>query len=69
MSTAFIVTPRHGNEVYLLLIVIPRSFSSALLSMRRSVATVCAPCFMSVSSSVVFPWSTCAMIAKFLTRP
>ena len=50
------------------LIVIPRSFSSARLSMRRSREGVCPPCVMSVSSSVVLPWSTCAMIAKLRTR-
>ena len=60
------VHERQGKEVYLELMVMPRSFSRALLSMRRSEA-FCPPWDMRVSRSVVLPWSTCAMMAKLRT--
>ena len=66
VSTALNTQSRQGNDVYLELMVMPRSFSRALLSMRRSEA-FCPPWFISVSSSVVLPWSTCAMMAKLRT--
>mmetsp|Transcript_2432 Transcript_2432/g.10110 ORF Transcript_2432/g.10110 Transcript_2432/m.10110 type:complete len:216 (+) Transcript_2432:1487-2134(+) len=66
VSTALNTQSRHGKDVYLLLMVMPRSFSRSLLSIRRSEACW-PPWFISVSSSVVLPWSTCAMMAKLRT--
>ena len=45
----------------------PRSRSRSLLSMSRSVETSWFACRIRVSSSVVLPWSTCAMMAKLRT--
>jgi hypothetical protein len=67
VSTMLIRTPFHSTEVHLARMVMPRSRSMSLLSIARS-ATVWlsrkAPdCLRSWSTRVVFPWSTCAMIA------
>ena len=67
VSTALNVVPLCSNDVYLEEIVMPRSFSRSRLSMRRSVATSWLAWRIRVSSSVVLPWSTCAMMAKLRT--
>src|SRR2546422_10837105 len=50
------------------MIVIPRSFSRSMLSMTRSMIRsfkrYVPLCFSIASTSVVLPWSTCAMIAR-----
>src|ERR1019366_2520618 len=56
-------------DVFFARIVMPRSFSRSLLSMIRSVPETASfarnvpDCFSRQSTSVVLPWSTCAMIA------
>mmetsp|Transcript_21271 Transcript_21271/g.34364 ORF Transcript_21271/g.34364 Transcript_21271/m.34364 type:complete len:473 (+) Transcript_21271:1140-2558(+) len=55
VSTALSTHARQGKLVYLEEMVMPRSFSNALLSISRSVATVWLPIVISVSSSVVLP--------------
>src|SRR5664279_4347029 len=61
-------------DVFFARIVIPRSLSRSLLSMIRSAPDIASfarnvpDCFRRQSTSVVLPWSTCAMIAM-LRRP
>src|ERR1017187_6889391 len=56
-------------DVFFARIVMPRSLSRSLLSMIRSVPDIASfarnvpDCFRRQSTSVVLPWSTCAMIA------
>ena len=70
VSTMLILTPCQVTAVFFARMVIPRSFSSGFESMTRS--STCwlarnAPACRSIwSTSVVLPWSTCAMIAMFL---
>src|SRR5690606_10610100 len=59
----------HSTEVALARMVMPRSFSMSPESMTRSATRWLSrtepDCFRSASTRVVFPWSTCAMIAMF----
>ena len=67
VSTMLILVPCQFTDVFFARIVMPRSFSSGLESITRS--STCwlarkAPACRSIwSTSVVLPWSTCAMIA------
>ena len=67
VSTILIRVPFHSTEVGLAKIVMPRSRSRSLLSIARSVVAwfsrYVPDCFNSSSTSVVLPWSTCAIIA------
>src|ERR1700687_1926314 len=60
-------------DVFFARIVMPRSLSRSLLSMIRSVPDIASfarnvpDCFRRQSTSVVLPWSTCAMIAMLRT--
>ena len=71
VSIILIFVPLYMTAVFLERIVIPRSRSMALLSMTRSATSWFSRntplCFKSSSTRVVLPWSTCAMIATFLT--
>src|SRR6185312_8816315 len=64
-------TPFHVIAVFLARMVMPRSRSSGLESRAHSCTTSprrkAPACFNRPSTSVVFPWSTCATIAMFLT--
>ncbi|OQC48750.1 MAG: hypothetical protein BWX58_01028 [Deltaproteobacteria bacterium ADurb.Bin026] len=70
VSMMFIKKSLYMNEPFLDVIVIPRSFSRSMESIRRSSTTSLSRnmplCLKNWSTSVVFPWSTCAMIAIFL---
>ena len=55
VSTAFRIYFPYCRAVYLEFMVIPRSFSRALLSMKRSWADACPQCASSLSMSVVLP--------------
>ncbi len=57
------VVPSKPNDVYLADIVMPRSRSKASESMTRSPERAAPVEESSLSRSVVFPWSTCAMTA------
>src|SRR6185295_6742429 len=66
---------RHSRQliaVFLARIVMPRSFSRSFESIARSGMTTREPSEpawrSSLSTSVVLPWSTCAMIAMFRSR-
>ena len=71
VSMTLIFTPLCVTETFLLSIVIPRSRSSALLSRNWPSSLFSEPstfvCRIILSTNVVFPWSTCAIIAIFLT--
>ena len=62
-----IFTPPKCTDVFFAMIVMPRSRSKSIESITRS--TRCSParnvpdCLSIASTSVVFPWSTCAMMA------
>jgi len=70
VSTMFIFTPSYITDVFLERIVIPLSFSispeSIILSDTCSFSLNTWLCFNKASTNVVFPWSTCAIIAIFL---
>lgn len=75
VSTILILTPRNNKLVHLDRMVMPRSFSRSLESITR-VESDCEEesvpdCFSRQSTSVVLPWSTCAMIAmlRILSTP
>ena len=67
VSTMLILTPFHSTAVDLARMVMPRSRSRSLRSRARSatawLARKAPACFSRLSTSVVLPWSTCAMIA------
>ena len=70
VSTIFIFISLYITDVFLASIVIPlsfsRSFESITLSCTCSFALKVPLCLKSASTNVVFPWSTCAIIATFL---
>ena len=70
VSMMLIFTPPYVTAVFFARIVIPFSRSSSLLSMIRLPTSWFSRkmwlCFSSASTSVVFPWSTWAMMAMFL---
>ena len=70
VSTMFILISPCITDVFLESIVIPLSFSwsfeSITLSCTCSFSLNTWLCFNNASTSVVFPWSTCAIIAMFL---
>jgi hypothetical protein len=70
VSTMLILCSRHRTDVFFDRIVMPRSRSSGFESITRSSTTWLsrnAPACRSIlSTSVVLPWSTCAMMATFL---
>ncbi len=67
VSTMLMRVSFQSTEVALARMVMPRSFSRSLESIARSATRWFSrnepDCFRSSSTSVVFPWSTCAMIA------
>ena len=67
VSTILMRTSFQAMEVALAMMVMPRSFSRSLLSITRSAtrwfSRKAPDCWRSRSTSVVLPWSTCAMIA------
>ena len=67
VSTILTCTPSKSTAVFLARIVMPRSFSMSFESITRSVMRSCAwkvpACCSSLSTSVVLPWSTWAMMA------
>src|SRR5215213_6178814 len=71
VSSMFIFTPPKCTDVFFAMIVMPRSRSKSIESITRS--TCCSfsrqvPDWLSIeSTSVVLPWSTCAMIATLRT--
>ena len=65
VSTIFIFVPLYVMDAFFEYIVIPRSCSSASESMLTSLS-VAPVCRKIASVSVVFPWSTWAIIAMFL---
>ena len=71
VSTRWMRTPSNSIAVFLAWMVMPRSRSRSSLSITRSTATWrggSAPVWRRrPSSSVVLPWSTCAMIARLRT--
>src|SRR6478672_6588346 len=71
VSTMLMRTPFHVIAVFLARIVIPRSRSSGFESRAHSCTTSprrnAPACLSKPSTRVVFPWSTCATIAMFLT--
>ena len=70
VSTILIFTPLNITAVFFANIVIPLSFSwsfeSITLSATCSLSLNTWLCLNNASTNVVFPWSTCAMIAIFL---
>mmetsp|Transcript_37065 Transcript_37065/g.75040 ORF Transcript_37065/g.75040 Transcript_37065/m.75040 type:complete len:279 (+) Transcript_37065:1105-1941(+) len=68
VSTMLILTPFHVVEVTFDMMVMPRSRSRSMLSMARSPPSSLSMFSLAASSilstSVVLPWSTCAMIAQ-----
>ena len=69
VSMMLILTPPWETEAFLARIVMPRSRSRGLVSMISAPTCWWArktwPCINSASTSVVLPWSTWAMIARF----
>ena len=67
VSTMLMRVPFHVTAVHLLRIVMPRSRSRSFESIARSATTSpvrnVPACLSRPSTSVVLPWSTCAMIA------
>ena len=67
VSTMLMRVPFQSTEVHLARMVMPRSRSRSLESMARSATCWLSrnvpDCFSRRSTSVVLPWSTCAMIA------
>ncbi len=67
VSRMLMRTPFQPTAQFFAEMVMPRSRSSSMLSMRRSSTTWSARnmplCLKRPSTSVVLPWSTCAMIA------
>ena len=70
VSMTLILTSLYSMEMFLARMVMPRSRSWSLESSTRSstcgFARKASVAFNSWSTSVVLPWSTCAMIAMFL---
>ena len=70
VSMMLMVTSPCRIEVFLARIVIPFSRSRSFVSMMSEPTSWFSRnvwlCFSSASTSVVLPWSTCAMIATFL---
>ena len=70
VSTMLIFTPLYITDVFFDKIVIPlsfsRSFESITLSCTCSLSLKTWLCLSKASTNVVFPWSTCAIIATFL---
>ena len=70
VSTMLIFTPANSTAVFLAIMVMPRSLSRSMLSMTRSTTRSLVrkmpACLSIASTSVVFPWSTWAIIAIFL---
>ncbi len=67
VSTMLILTPFHTSDMFLEMMVMPRSRSrspeSRMQSPIWSILRNSLHCRIIASTSVVFPWSTCAMIA------
>ena len=66
-----ILVPLYDTDTFLDTIVIPLSRSKSLLSMinspvGRSLSLTTFPASIILSTNVVLPWSTCAIIAMFL---
>ena len=70
VSIMLILQSLYSIDTFLEVIVMPRSRSRSLLSSISSPAFLLSlnslPASSILSTSVVFPWSTCAMIAIFL---
>ena len=70
VSMMFIFVPFQLMETFFESIVMPRSLSSSLLSNTKSElfwpSRKRCPASIILSTSVVLPWSTCAMMAMFL---
>src|SRR3569623_1305931 len=76
VSTMLIWVSPQCTEVHLARMVMPRSFSRSLESIARSAtrwfSRYVPDCCSSLSTRVVLPWSTCAMIAilrRFINHP
>ena len=70
VSMILILVSPYRTEVFFAKMVMPRSRSRSLESITRSATAWFSrktpPCFSISSTNVVFPWSTCAIMATFL---